>query len=565
LFFALLLSFAASLAAGSGGLMRSKGLGIGCWVGALVLLVVGAWRADEVFPKPSWKTILTALGLFVVGTVLRTIANESIPPLLNGDEASAGLSAVSFVEQKADNIFGVGWFSFPSLYFYLQSFFIRLYGQTTFAIRLPSAIVGGLTVTAVYLVGKRMFSPRAGLAAGIFLLGSHFHHHFSRIALNNIYDALWYVIALGMLWDGWKQQRRSSFLFAGLAFGLAQYFYASSRFLLGIIPVWLLTVMIFQRRKIKGNRTNIFLFLLAFVVVVLPLGMFYLEKPDDFVAPFNRVESLGDWLSNEIMLQQKSAWEIMAEQILTSAKTYISTPSEVWYRPQVPILRPISAGLFLAGAILLLFRLRRSSTFLLLLWAASFIVIGGMSVPVSAAQRYVAALPVCALVIGFALDESANLLEKVWQERRKLLTAAVFLVIAVVSLDDLYFYLFTYTPVSDLGGLNTLVAQRLADYLQDKEDIQVAFFGQPRMGYYSISSTAYLAPHIDGLDFNQPWGSPDNPTITADEIVFVFLPDNHENLALVKEDYPGGSAMVELNEDGSILYWMYTAHKPNTD
>jgi hypothetical protein len=168
-------------------------------------------------------------------------------------------------------------------------------------------------------------------------------------------------------------------------------------------------------------------------------------------------------------------------------------------------------------------------------------------------------------VIGFALDESANLLEKVWQERRKLLTAAVFLVIAVVSLDDLYFYLFTYTPASDLGGLNTLVAQRLADYLQDEEDIQVAFFGQPRMGYYSINSTAYLAPHIQGLDFNQPWGSPDNPEITADEVLFVFLPDNRENLELVKEDYPNGSTTVELNEDGSPLYWMYTAQNPNSD
>lgn len=542
--------------------MLSKGLGIGCWLAALVLLALGIWRADEEFPKPASKTVWIAVGLFVLGTVVRTIANESIPPLLNGDEASAGLSAVDFLEKKADNIFAVSWFSFPSLYFYLQSFFIRIFGQTTFAIRFSSALIGGLTVSVVYLVGRRMFSPRAGLAAGIFLLGSHFHNHFSRIALNNIYDALWYVLALGMLWDGWKNQRRSSFLIAGISFGMAQYFYASSRFLLGIIPLWLVTALIFQRRKLVGNRTNIILFLFAFVVVVLPLGMFYIEKPDDFVAPFNRVETLGDWLSNEVVLQALPPWKIVANQILTSARTYVSTPSDVWYRPQVPILRPISAGLFIAGVILLLFRFRRASSAMLLFWIGSFILVGGLSIPVSAAQRYVAVLPACALVIGFALDECANLLEKVWQERRTLLTAVVFILIILVSLDDLYFYLFTYTPVSDLGGLNTLVAQRLADYLQDEEDIQVAFFGQPRMGYYSINSTAYLAPHIQGLDFNQPWGSPDNPEITAEEVLFVFLPGNQENLDLVKEDYPNGSATVELNEDGSTLYWMYTAQNP---
>jgi 4-amino-4-deoxy-L-arabinose transferase-like glycosyltransferase len=565
LFFALMLSFAASLAAGSGGLMRSKGLGIGCWVAALVLFGLGAWRADESFSKPASKTVAVAVGLFVLSTVIRTIANQSVPALLNGDEASAGLSAVSFLEQKADNIFGVGWFSFPSLYFYLQSFSIWLFGQTTFAIRFPSALIGGLTVSAVYLVGRRMFSPRAGLAAGIFLLGSHFHHHFSRIALNNIYDAFWYIIALGMLWDGWKNQRRSSFLIAGVAFGLAQYFYASSRFLLGIIPIWLITAVIFQRSKLVGNRINILLFVLAFIVVVLPLGMFYLEKPDDFLAPFNRVETLGDWLSNEIVIQEQPAWKIIVEQIHTSAKTYISSPSEVWYRPEVPILRPISAGLFIAGVILLFFRLRRASAAMLFLWIGSFILIGGLSIPVSAAQRYVAALPACALVIGFALDESVNLLEKVWQERRTLLNAAVFLIITVVCLDDLYFYLFTYSPVSDLGGLNTLVAQRLADYLQDEENVQVAFFGQPRMGYYSINSTAYLAPHIQGLDFNEEWGSPGNPEITSDEVLFVFLPGNQENLDLVKEDYPNGNIIVQLNEDGSTLYWMYTAQKSITE
>jgi 4-amino-4-deoxy-L-arabinose transferase-like glycosyltransferase len=561
LFFALLFSCAASLAAGAGGLMRSKGLGIGCWVAALAFLVLGAWWQDESFSKPSWKTLAVALGLFILSTVIRTIVNQSVPPLLNGDEASAGLSAVSFLEQKENNIFGVSWFSFPSLYFYLQSFSIRLFGQTTFAIRFPSAVIGGLTVSAVYLVGRRMFSPRAGLAAGIFLLGSHFHHHFSRIALNNIYDAFWYIITLGMLWDGWENQRRSSFLIAGFGFGMAQYFYASSRFLLGIIPIWLITAVIFQRRKLVGNRTNILILLSAFVVVVLPLGMFYLEKPDDFAAPFNRVETLGDWLSNEIVLQALPAWKIIANQIITSAKTYISMPSEVWYRPQVPILRPISAGLFIAGMILLLFRLRRASAAMLFLWIGSFVMIGGLSIPVSAAQRYVAALPACALVIGFALDESANLLEKVWQEWRKLLNAAVFLIITVICLDDLYFYLFTYTPVSDLGGLNTLVAQRLAEYLQDEEDIQVAFFGQPRMGYYSINSTAYLAPHIQGLDFNHPWGSPDNPEITADEVLFVFLPDNQENLDLVKQDYPNGNIIIQLNDDGSTLYWMYTAQR----
>lgn len=564
LLLALLLSFSTFLAAGTGGLMRDKYLGLGCWLAAISLLVFGTLQADSPLPRPSWKTLLAAFCFFAVSAVIRTFAIENIPPLLNGDEASAGLSAVSFLENNANNIFGVSWFSFPSLYFYLQSFSIRLFGQTTFAIRFPSAMIGGLTVAAVYLIGRRMFSPRAGLLAGIFLSGSHFHNHFSRIALNNIYDAFWYILALGMLWDGWKNQRRSSYLIAGLSFGLAQYFYASSRFLLGIIPLWLLVTILIQRRNLSGNITNLALLLFAFVIVTLPLILFYIEKPDDFFAPFNRVESFGDWLTMETQIRGESAWRIMAEQILDSARTYITKPSEVWYRPNVPILQPLSAGLFTAGVLLSFFYLRRARTYLLLIWIGSFILIGGLSVPVSAAQRYVAALPACALLIGFALDESANLLQKVWKNRWALLSAAVIVIAVAVSANDLYFYFFKYAPTSDLGGLNTLVAQRLAEYLEDKEDLQVAFFGQPRMGYYSINSTAYLAPHIQGFDFNHPWGSADNPELTADKILFIFLPGNEEILDLVKQDYPNGSTSIQETGSSTILYWLYTAENPNT-
>ncbi|MEN8241582.1 MAG: glycosyltransferase family 39 protein [Chloroflexota bacterium] len=556
----LLLSFCAALAAGTSGIMRHQGLSIGCWIAALLLFILGGWQADEPFPKPTRKTWGIALVLFLVSTLVRSLALTDIPPLLNGDEASAGLSAAAFLGDSSRNIFGVSWFSFPSLFFYLQSFFIQIFGQTTFAIRFPSAIAGGLTVSVVYLIGKRIFSERAGLLAAIFLAGSHFHNHFSRIALNNIFDGFWYLLSLGMLWDGWKNQRRSSFLAAGLSFGLAQYFYASSRFLIGIIAVWVLVTIVIQQKKLIGNRTNLALLILAFVVVVLPLGLFFIEHPDDFMAPFVRVQGLGDWLSTEVQIRGEPAWKILSDQLIASAKTLISKPSEVWYSPRVPILRPVSAGIFIAGLILLGFRLRRSSSLLLLIWIGSFVLIGGLSVPVSSAQRYVAVLPACALVIGFAMDEIASLLEINWKIPQKWLTVISLAIITAVGVSDLYFYLFTYTPISSMGGTNTLVAQRLADDLQDKEDLQVAFFGSPRMGYYSIRSTQYLAPHIEGLDFIHPWGSEGNPQLTAGAVIFIFLPGNEENLSLVIEDYPIGTKSIEQNVDDSVLYWSYTVN-----
>lgn len=534
----------------------------GLWIGGIILVFLGSWKLNEAAPKMSLRTFLIAGGVFVASTIIRVAALEQFPPLLNGDEASAGLSAVRFVDGQTNQLFGVGWFSFPSLYYAVQSISIRLFGQTTFALRLTSAVIGGLTVSAVYLAGKRVFSERAGLLGALFLAGSHFHNHFSRIGLNNIWDALWYVVVLGGLVEGWRSQRRLPFLLAGVGLGFAQYFYVSSRFLLALVPFWLLLMIVIDRKSWKANRLNLFFLVLIFLVITLPLIWFFSQGEGwtDFLAPFNRVDILGEWLEREVALVGKPGWRILAEQIFASARTFVSIPVQVWYPADAPLLRPVSAVLFLCGLILLLFQLRKPVAVMLYLWIGAFVLVGGFSVPVSSAQRYVAVIPGCALVIGFCLDECVSIISKVWQKSGRLLTAGVLLLVVGMGVSDLHFYFYKYSPQTQLGGQNTLVAQRLALYLQDQQPTQVAFFGGSRMGYYSISSTAYLAPHIEGLDFRQPWGSADNPEITAEQVMFVFLPEERQNLDLVRQDYPDGALSVEYDQQGLPLYWLYTVN-----
>lgn len=541
------------------------------WLIGIALVVLGAWKPTEPRPTASRRTWLICIGLFLVSFAIRAVQMEHIPPLLNGDEASAGLSAIHFIEDRVDNIFGVGWFSFPAMYFAIQSLFIRLFGQTIFALRVSSALIGALTVPAVYLIGKRVYSHRAGLFAALFLAGSHFHQHFSRIGLNNIWDAFWYVLVLGLLVEGWRNRRRASYLIAGLSLGLAQYFYVSARFLLIIVPVWMLVVTITGRKRWKGNRANTLYFLLVFLVVVAPSIWYYANESGmtNFMAPFNRVDVLGDWLTRESELLDKPGWQIIAGQVYDSARTFVSLPVQIWYPAEVPILRPVAAVLFIAGLILLLFKLYKPPSLMLFLWLGLFVMVGGFSIPLSAAQRYVAAIPACALVIGYALDEIFRLVQRVQERKtapqtpaaiqqvqRWLTTAAVVLLVGV-GISNVYFYLYTYTPQTNLGGPNTLVAQRLAEYLQTEEPMQVAFFGGERMGYYSINSTAYLAPQMEGLDFREPWGSPDNPPISSDRVAFVFLPEVEENLQLVRQDYPEGKLSVSLDKEGNPLYYLY--------
>jgi hypothetical protein len=322
--------------------------------------------------------------------------------------------------------------------------------------------------------------------------------------------------------------------------------------------VWILIAYIIDKSKLRSAGVNLFLMLLTTIVVLMPLAWFFGYHTDQFQAPLRRFSVLSEWLPREVEFTGNTVWQIMWLQFKTSFQAFTITPIRTWYSPDVPMLRPFPAGVFMIGLTMLLLRLKDSRTYLILLWLGAFVFIGAMSTPVPAAQRYVAAAPAIALVLGFSLGEVTNLLAKVWKQRERLIGAVAIGVAIFMAVDDARFYYIDFTSKQDFSDVNTWVAQVLADDLQDKgSEWQVAFFGQPRMGYRSITTLPYLAPHITGIDMNHPWGSPENPELSSDKLIFVFLPDNEEDMNAVRAAYPGGQLIEEYFDNGVFLYWIY--------
>ncbi len=235
------LSLYAWLAAGRGMLMRQPILAISLWLLAILVVVIGSLNGRPNLKdwKEPRKDLALAAGLFLGAFLLRGVATAEFPWLLTGDEASSGMSAINFIRGEQDNIFGLGWFSFPALYFYLQSLSIRLFGQTIEALRITSAFAGALTVAALYWFLSQAFGRWIALAGSFLLAASHFHIHFSRIGLNNIWDGFFIVFISASFWWGWSKNERLGYVLAGLGIGLSQYFYASSRVFFLLFPLWL--------------------------------------------------------------------------------------------------------------------------------------------------------------------------------------------------------------------------------------------------------------------------------------------------------------------------------------
>jgi 4-amino-4-deoxy-L-arabinose transferase-like glycosyltransferase len=60
----------------------------------------------------------------------------------------------------------------PPLGFFLKAISMAILGETTFAVRLPEALLGVVSVVLVYLIGRRLSSPWAGLWGALILLSS---------------------------------------------------------------------------------------------------------------------------------------------------------------------------------------------------------------------------------------------------------------------------------------------------------------------------------------------------------------------------------------------------------
>ncbi|MCP4416305.1 MAG: hypothetical protein GY805_06770 [Chloroflexi bacterium] len=556
---AALLAVLAQLAAGNEPLARQWQVSVVAWLlavsfsllGGLPLAEARTWLKQGLgLTRSEWWLLL---GLFLVAWLLRGTAVTNYPPTFSGDEGSAGLHAALFLQGQADNWFTIGWFSFPSLYYALQSVFIDLFGQTVEALRYFSALGGALAVVAAYFLARVMFGGRTAVIAAVVMMSSHYHIHMSRIGLNNIWDSLFVALVLTSLWHGWRSGRRLSFLLAGLGLGLGQYFYVSVRILPLLLLLWL-GLMWWRRPQQAGQHFPHFV-LGGFtaVVSVLPLAIYFAGHWAEFQAPFNRVTILGERLAGMVAASGQSPVLIVLRQMGQAALGFTHTPLRLLYEPGVPLLMPLAAGLFLVGlAWALLHFDGRYGLLLLPLLAAVFL--GGFSQDPPASQRFVLTMPIVAVFIALPLGLMGEWLQKLWLDGKGWVWLGTAVILLTLSFSDITFYFGRLYEFYTLGGINTVVATEIAKQLQEEDVLpDVYFFGFPRMGYFSLSTIPYLAPDVYAVDIIEPITALPEWAIERPSL-FIFLPERLEEVDFVRDGYETAVYEEVRNADNQLLY-----------
>jgi 4-amino-4-deoxy-L-arabinose transferase-like glycosyltransferase len=251
--------------------------------------------------------IVLLLVIIFIAAFLRLWNLNHYPAGLNADEAAIGYNAYSLIQTGKDE-HGDSWpihfKSFgdykPGLYFYLVLPFVKILGLNIWAVRLPSAILGILSVWLIYLLVKELFKDDwLALISAFFLAISPWHLHFSRGGWES--NAATFLLLAGLYFFFQALRNPRIFIFSFLFFILSLYTYHSARI---IVPLLVLGLLLVYRKEIFTKRQLKWIFIAGVVglIILLPLAVDFLGPAG--VSRFSGVGLLADtgpfWRINEL-------------------------------------------------------------------------------------------------------------------------------------------------------------------------------------------------------------------------------------------------------------------------
>lgn len=259
------------------------------------------------------------LGIIIfLAVILRFWQLGNVPPSPDWDEAALGYNAYSIMQTGRDEY---GKFlpiilrSFddykPALYSYLAIPFIKLLGLNVVAVRLPSAILGVLTVLATYFLVKILFHLRGvpsfdsaqdksatsevfrregiALLSAFLLAVSPWHLQFSRVAFEanvglafNVFAALFFLKSFKKPW---------LLILSAIFAGLSLHVYQGEKVFLPLFLAALITI--FRKEFFALPRKYLLSALLVGFSIALPL-VFYIATQNQALLRARGVSFFSD-------------------------------------------------------------------------------------------------------------------------------------------------------------------------------------------------------------------------------------------------------------------------------
>jgi len=243
------------------------------------------------------KIIILVILILAIASFFRLWHLNSVPPGVYPDEAINGNNAIEALKTNEYKIFYPENNGREGLFINLIALSFNIFGVHIWSLKLISALIGILTVLGLYLLAKELLrSPIIALLSAFFLSISFWHVNFSRIAFRAIlvpFCLVWsfyflYKVINAMLIreshanDTNKKNTLLSIIYltlSGFFFGLGFHTYIAFRVAVLILIIPLITILL----KSRKNFWQYVFWILIIIIVALPIGLYFLNNPQDFL------------------------------------------------------------------------------------------------------------------------------------------------------------------------------------------------------------------------------------------------------------------------------------------
>lgn len=361
------------------------------------------------------KRLALLAGLIILAATLRLWGLTAIPPGLYHDEAFNGLDALSVLDGDRPIYFTANNGREP-IFIYSVALSVALLGRSPGAIRIVAALLGTLTVPAIYLMAREMGGRRLALLAAMLTATTVWPLALSRIGFRAISMPLVIALALWLLWRGRRTGQRWQFILAGLCFGAASYTYLAARFtfiaLLGFGIIYYSCRLDFnftgKGRTVAVRKTDALLFLLAAILVLLPLLIYGIGHWDVFVRRAGQVSIFNSTIN------KGDFWGTLLRHTGQALGMFFIRGDFIPRHnvPPRPVFDPLMGAAFVLGLVQAIREWRRPDRALTLVWLAVMILPTIIAEDAPHFLRSVGLQPVLFVIPALGLETAWQWLEK---------------------------------------------------------------------------------------------------------------------------------------------------------
>jgi 4-amino-4-deoxy-L-arabinose transferase-like glycosyltransferase len=487
----------------------------------------------------------------LIGAALRFYRIGELPPGLYRDEGFYGLDALRILNGDLSLYFAAN-NGREGLFMYLLAASVALFGRTPEALRIASALVGTLTIVAIYFAARNMFSHRIGVLSAAILAITFWHVAISRVAFRAIALPLLLCVMMTLIFAALRTNEfRPRLIYgalAGVAFGLTFYTYTSAQFILPLVVLYSLSLWIGLRRELFVRRSeearyrrrmSALVFVVAALVVLTPLLLWLTQHADLYFNRAGQVSILNPDINRGDVIGA------LLNNIGKAAGMFAFQGDRIW-RHNLS-LRPVFDGVlavaFVIGLGVCVWRWWRSwlSRFgadilgvesnvapqFILLWLILFLIPTILAEDAPHFLRAIGALPAACIIAAVGLEAALA-----WASRRGVFAGLTVFLRRTISPPA-----FIAAVLLALGGINTIT-----DYFND-------YVRRPLTAFWLEAHNVELANLVNFIAQNAPrthiWLedrlSNDNPTLA-------FLANGRWTTITVQ----GGVASLVLSDDTRV-------------